>query len=158
LNKIQIGGIIQSADLSLIRVLGLPATVRTLAAVLKALGDRGISVQVVVQCGDLAGCNNLAMTVAQADREESSTIAHAVGTEMGAQEVQVVPSVGMVAIYGPHFRERPAIAGAMFSALAEAGIEIMAISTSISTVACVIAGEELTRAVDVLKGTFVLPK
>ena len=42
-----------------------------------------------------------------------------------------------VAIYGPHFREIPAVAGRIFRALADAGMNILAISTSVSSVTSV---------------------
>jgi len=57
----------------------------------------------------------------------------------------------------PHFGERPGIAGTMFSALASAGINILAISTSISTASCLIDVYDMDEAVEVLQETFELP-
>jgi len=67
------------------------------------------------------------------------------------------PEAAIVSIFGPDFRERPGIAGTMFEALARAGINIMAISTSISTVSCVIGSEYLEAALSSLRQTFDLP-
>jgi aspartokinase len=65
--------------------------------------------------------------------------------------------VAIVSIFGPDFRERPGIAGSMFDALAASGINIMAISTSISTVSCVIESDELEAGLNSLRDTFDLP-
>jgi aspartokinase len=74
-----------------------------------------------------------------------------------ASSVTFVPSVATISIFGPDFRERPAIAGLMFRALASKGINILAISTSISTVSCVIDADHLTEAIASLTETFDLP-
>jgi aspartate kinase len=67
------------------------------------------------------------------------------------------PEVAIVSIFGPDFRERPGIAGTMFDALAGQGINILAISTSISTVSCVIGSDDLEMALISLRQTFDLP-
>jgi aspartokinase len=63
----------------------------------------------------------------------------------------------MVSIFGPHFAERPGIAGTMFSALASASINILAISTSISSLCCIIEETDMEPAVEVLREAFELP-
>jgi aspartate kinase len=157
LAKIQIGGIIQNTDLALIQVLGLPPTARPVADVMAALGAAGISAQAVVECGDCAGSSSLGFTVSQANLAEAVWAVRGVAEGLGAREVRTVPHVGLLAVYGPHFSDRPAIAGTMFSALAEAGLELLLVTTSISTVACVLAVADMPRAVAVLRETFILP-
>ncbi len=156
MGKIQIGGILQSRDLALIQVLGLPQP-GLAALLLQALGERGISAQVVVQCRESGGGYALAFAVALAHQEEARRAVEEPARRAGAREVLVTAPIGMVAVFGPHFRDRPAIAGTMLSALGAAGVEVLAISTSISTVACIVAAEEMDRAVGVLEATFQLP-
>jgi aspartokinase len=60
-------------------------------------------------------------------------------------------------MFGPHFGERPGIAGVMFSALASVGINILAISTSISSISCLIDVDDMDEAIQVLEETFELP-
>lgn len=155
--KIKIGGILLSRDLALIQVLGLQPTARAAATLLSALGSRGINVQAVVQCRDASDGNSIALAISHADLSQARQIVHNVQEEIGAQKIEAVAPVGMVAVHGPHFRDRPAIAGTMFSALAEAGLELLAITTSISTVAGLVAAADLERAVAILEETFLLP-
>jgi len=60
-------------------------------------------------------------------------------------------------VFGPDFRERPSIAAEVFEAMASVGINIMAISTSISTVSCLINGDLVDEAIIALGERFELP-
>ena len=93
----------------------------------------------------------------RARREALLRIVEQAVHEVGAEEVIHIPNVALVAIFGPDFRERPNIAGTFFSALAQAGINILAISTSISTLSCVIDADRLDDAVRAICGAFELP-
>ena len=63
----------------------------------------------------------------------------------------------MIAIYGPHFVEKPGIIHAMHSALTSRGINILAISTTISTSFFIIPSSDVIRAVTCLKDNFEIP-
>ena len=65
--------------------------------------------------------------------------------------------MGVVSIFGPDFRQRPGIAGRMFTALLQAGIPIKGISASISTVSCLVSGPQVGGAVEALEAVFSKP-
>ena len=65
--------------------------------------------------------------------------------------------MGLISIFGPDFRQRPGIAGEMFAALGQADINIQAISTSISTISCVVQAAHVPKAVKALQDTFEMP-
>lgn len=155
--KIRIGGIMQNAHLSLMNVTAVPDRPGIAAAILGELGRRGINVQFVVQCIDQSMQDQLAVCVDRDDGESALDAVSRVAPDLEAGQVISYPEVAIVSIFGPDFRERPGIAGTMFDALAARGINIMAISTSISTVSCVIESDELESALDSLRETFDLP-
>ncbi len=62
-----------------------------------------------------------------------------------------------MSIFGPDFRERAGIAGTMFAALADVGINIQSISTSISTISVIIAADQLAPAIAAVEKAFELP-
>jgi aspartate kinase len=76
---------------------------------------------------------------------------------VGAKEVVYDEEVGIVSIFGPHFGQRPGVAGVMFLALASAGVNILAISTSISTTSCLVDASDVDEAVQALEEAFELP-
>ena len=157
MKKVKIGGVIRNSDLAKVGVMGIPDRPGVAGAILSALGREGINVEFIVQCIDLNSHDHVVFCVARDDVEAALSILEQIKLRLGAKEVIHEPEVGIVSIFGPDFRERPGIAGAMFNALASAGINILAISTSISTVSCVIDARRVSEAVRVIEQTFDMP-
>jgi aspartate kinase len=157
MKKVKIGGVIRNSNLAKIGVMGIPDRPGVAGAILSALGSEGINVEFIVQCMDLNNQDHIVFCVARDDLEAALDLLGKIRSRLGAKEVVHKPEVGIVSIFGPDFRERPGIAGAMFSALASVGINILAISTSISTVSCVVHADRLPEAVKVLEETFDMP-
>ena len=157
MDKIRIGGIMQNAHLALLSVTAVPDRPGIAAAILSGLGDRKVNVQFIVQCIDQSQRDQVALCVDRDDIDTALEIVNQIAPEIEAGKVISQPEAAIVSIFGPDFRERPGIAGAMFKALADNGINILAISTSISTVSCVIASDDLESALNALRATFDLP-
>ena len=155
--RVKIGGIMQNVNLAKVRVMSVPDRPGVAGAVLSALGQAGINVQFVVQCLDLRDQTQIVCCIGQEDADRAMATLKPVQSEIGAAGIAATPNVAIVSIFGPDFREIPGIAGTMFSALARAGINILAISTSISTISCVIAAVHLDEAVHTLSQVFDLP-
>jgi len=154
MEKLKIGGILYKTDLAEIGAMSIPDRPGIAGAILKALGDRGISVRFIVQCIDPHKLSHVLLCVAEEDLEDALSTVKSIQSDIGAQMVVHKPRVGMVSIFGPDFQERPGLAGAMFSALASVGINIQAISSSIATVSCLIDADRMPEAVEVLHQTF----
>ena len=157
MKKVKIGGVIRNSNLAKVGVMGIPDRPGVAGAILSALGREGINVEFIVQCIDLNDQDHVVFCVARDDLEAALEILGKIRPQLGAKEVIHKPEVGIVSIFGPDFRERPGIAGTMFNALASAGINILAISTSISTVSCVINADRISDAVIALERTFDMP-
>jgi aspartate kinase len=155
--KIKVGGVIQNDHLASISVLAVQDRPGIAAAVLDALGQKSLNTQFVVQMIDHENQTELVLCV---DRTDLQASLDAIDTIRGEVEPQAVTSnaeVASLAIFGPDFRERPGIAGKMFRAMAERHINILAISTSISTVNCIIDLANLKEALDAINEHFDLP-
>ena len=157
MGKIRIGGIMQNAHLSLLNVTAVPDRPGIAAAILGELGRRGINVQFIVQCIDQSRQDQVAVCVDRDDGPSALEAVNLVAPDVEAGRVISYPEVAIVSIFGPDFRERPGIAGTMFDSLAAVDVNIMAISTSISTVSCVIESDALEVALNALRETFDLP-
>jgi aspartate kinase len=95
--------------------------------------------------------------IAEDELEHVQDILEDLRQEVGGEQVIQRRNVAIISIFGPDFRERPGIASEMFSALGAKGINIRAISTSISTLSCVIEAGHLDDAVAAMRETFDLP-
>lgn len=156
MGKIKIGGIIQNKNLAQISMLNLTNQPEVAGQIFSLLGREGINVQFIVQATEALAKTHIVFCIDQKDLEKTIDI---LNKPFWGESQQIIPyhPVAIVSIFGPHFREKPAIAGKMFSALSAAGINILAISTSISTLSCVIPESLLSLAVQVLSETFELP-
>jgi len=157
MEKTRIGGVIRRTHLAQIDVLSVPDKPGVAAALLKALGDAHINVQFIVQCIDPENRDHMVLCVDRDDIAGAMALVNQVSPKICAGCIRVNEDVAIVSIFGPDFRERPGIAGQMFDALASEDINILAISTSISTVSCVIRHSDLEKANQALLRTFELP-
>ncbi len=121
------------------------------------MGAKGINIPFIVHTIDLHDLDNIVICVAREDLTAALEVLDTVKETVGAEEIVYDGEVGIVSMFGPHFGERPGIAGVMFSALASAGINILAISTSISSTSCLLDADDMDDAVRVLEETFELP-
>jgi aspartate kinase len=155
--KTRIGGVIQKTNLAKLEVLSVPDRPGIAAALLKSLGDAGINVQFIVQCMDPENRDHIVLCVDLDDAEQALALVEEVSPLICAGCIRIAEDTAILSIFGPDFRERPGIAGQMFDALAHAGVNILAISTSISTVSCVIWRADLEKAKESLLQVFELP-
>jgi aspartokinase len=155
--KIKIGGIIQNRDLAKIGVMSIPDRPGVAGAIFSALGAKDVNCPFIVHTIDLNNLDSIVICVAREELAEALEVLNTVKETVGAQEVVYDGEVGMVSVFGPHFGQRPGIAGVMFSALASAGINILAINTSISSLSCVINVSDMDEAVRALEAAFELP-
>jgi aspartokinase len=155
--KIKIGGIIQNRNLAKIGVMSIPDRPGVAGAIFSALGERGINIPFIVHTIDINNLDNIVICVTREDLTPALEVLNTVKETVGAEEIVYAGEVGIISMFGPHFGERPGIAGVMFSALAAAGINILAISTSISSTSCLIDASDMDEAVQALEETFELP-
>mgnify|MGYP001439518501 CR=1 FL=1 len=157
MEKLKIGGIIQNLDLAHVGVLSAPDHPGVAGKILGVLGSEGINIQFIVHSIDLTGRGNIVFCIERNDLDRTLRILERIQPEGSYEKVTHHAPVGIISIFGPHFREKPAIAGTMFAALGGMGINILAISTSISTLSCVIDEALLPDAVKAICEAFELP-
>ena len=157
MSKIKIGGIMQTTGLAKVGVMSIPDRPGIAGKIMAALGDRKINVQFIVQCIDNLGNDQVVFCISEDELSLAGDLLEDVKREVGGEQVIQRPNVAIISIFGPDFRERPGIASEMFSALGDCDINILAISTSISTLSCVIDAGRLQDAVAAMRQTFDLP-
>jgi aspartate kinase len=155
--KIRIGGILQNRNLAKIGIMSIPDRPGVAGTIFRALGAKGIKTPFVVHTIDLNNLDSIVICTPREDLAEALETLNTVKETVGAKEVVYKGEVGVISIFGPHFADRPGIAGVMFSALASAGINILAISTSISSLCCLIDLDNMDEAVRILQEAFELP-
>ena len=155
--KIAVGGITRIDDLVLVRILGAQTGHGLAGRALSGLGLKGINIICVTSFIDRDGLNNLGFAIKEADLDQALGILQSIRDDLQAKGIEYQRCCTVISIYGPHFSERPAIAGTAFQATGDAAIQIHMICTSFSTVSFVIGEDQAELAVDKLQEYFLVP-
>jgi aspartate kinase len=115
-----------------------------------------IVVDLIIQNTSIDGFTDLTFTVPKGDLPKTLELVNAVAQEVEAGEVLSDEDIAKVSIVGVGMRNNAGIASHMFAALAQAGINIMMISTSEIKISCVIEDKYAELAVRVLHDAFNL--
>ena len=153
----RVGGILCARRLWLLGVMAAPDRPGLAAAIFEALGRARINTQFIVQSIDLNNDSHIQFCIAVQDRTQTLELMTPIAERLKARSVAVGQPASMVSVYGPDFRERPGLAGIAFAALAAADVNILAVSTSISTISCIVADQQTDRAMAALHAAFELP-
>ncbi len=120
------------------------------------LAEQGVNVDLIIQAvQETEGVNDIAFTIPQNQLQLAELVTRSL--EIGASSVTVDSNVAKISIIGVGMIGRPGVAAKMFSALAEAGVNIQMISTSEIKISCVIAATDGEAAIASLQKAFDVP-
>jgi len=155
--KFQAGGLIQNDHLSMIGIMDIPSRPGVGGRLFSALSDQGINVEFIVHLIDLEKKDHIVLGVDRDDLNQALAVAERIRKEVGGKAVTSDPEVASVSLFGLDFREQRGIASRMCKALGDCNINIRAISTSLSTITCVVKTQHLDEAIRALRDAFTLP-
>ena len=155
--KTQIGGVKSERGLVLISVLAMPSRPGTAGQIMSALGAHRLNVEFIAQVVGKAGNDNVAFCVKENRADEAMAVLAEMRDRLQADVISRRDGVGLVFTFGPEFRHLPGTAGQIFELLGGVGINIIAISTSMAAVTCVIDDERVIDAEARLKAVFATP-
>ena len=152
----RVRGIAEESNVAKITVVGVPDRPGVAAAIFEPLGAAGISVDVIVQNIGRSRRTDLTFSVAQSDLKAAEKLVKAAAKTIGATRVASAGGIAKLSIVGTGMLGMPGIAGRMFRALADAGINIEMISTSEIRITCLVARDQVEKGVRILHKTFDL--
>jgi aspartate kinase len=152
----RVRGIAEESNVAKITVVGVPDRPGIAAAIFEPLGAAGISVDVIVQNIGRSRRTDLTFSVAQSDLKAAEKLVKAAAKTIGATRVASAGGIAKLSIVGTGMLGMPGIAGRMFRALADAGINIEMISTSEIRITCLVARDQVEKGVRILHKTFDL--
>ncbi len=139
-----------------VTVTGVPDKPGIAARLFRALADRAVNVDTIVQNTSLHGTTDISFTVPKTDLEVSLDVARALAPEIGAGEVMADDGIAKVSLVGAGMRSHPGVSATMFEVLATAAINIEMISTSSIRLSCVVRADRVEEAVRLLHQAFEL--
>jgi len=124
----------------------------------KAIADRHINVNMIIQSVPRKERADISFTVAKPDMAAAVDAVRSVASELGTRDIFSDDQVAMVSIIGAGMIANPGVAARMFGALAQEGINIQLIATSEIKVSCVIPLATVATAVRALHREFELDR
>ncbi|HBT98734.1 MAG TPA: aspartate kinase [Sulfurihydrogenibium sp.] len=155
MEKMIVRGISHELKESRITVVRVPDKPGVAAKLFKALGDRNIVVDMIVQNVSHKGFTDISFTVNKTDADVAEEIAKEVAQEIGAEEVERNDKIAKVSIVGLGMKTHAGTAAKMFEVLSKEGINIYAISTSEIKISVLIDEKYAELAVRSLHEAFI---
>ncbi|GAA3537591.1 aspartokinase [Aeromicrobium flavum] len=153
-----ISGVAHDRSEAKITVVGVPDKVGYAAAVLRALAEARINIDMIVQNVSAAATalTDISFTLPRDDGQTAMTALARLKDQIGFERLQYDDSVGKVSIVGAGMRSQPGITATFFEALASAGVNIGMISTSEIRISVVVGENEVDAAVNAAHEAFGL--
>ena len=155
MEEVLIRGVAHNADVAKVSLFGVPDEPGIAGKVFEVLGAHSVNILLIVQAESHEGHNDISFLVSSEMLSQIQGDLDALSGKIGAHKVIVDQGVGTVSVVGEGVQRESGIAGRMFNALAEEGINIDLISTSNLMISCVVAEEFLEKAVQAVHREFL---
>jgi aspartate kinase len=151
-----ISGVVMDDSEAKVTVTGVPDKPGIAARLFRALADRDVNVDMIVQNVSMQGHTDISFTVPMGDVETSLSVTNGMQAEIGATGVEADTEIARISLIGAGMKTHPGVAATMFETLADSGINIDMISTSPIRISCVVRDTQAERAVQTLHDAFGL--
>ena len=139
-----------------VTVLGVPDKPGVAAQVFRALSDRSINVDMIVQNVSAHGTTDISFTVPRVDLDASVAAAESLIDALSFSGVTSDAGIARVSVIGAGMKSYPGVTATVFETLAAKGINIEMISTSSIRISCVVDESEVEDAMRALHEAFDL--
>ncbi len=153
----KIGGLVEQSNLTMYRITSIKDEPGSAGEILKFFAKENVSLQYITESsipGDTA-----VMTLCVDDEQAEKIERIFKMNKHIARQIKItkIDDISMLGIYGPHFREKPFLAAQFCKILGEAGVNILGLSSSISSISSIIASTEHQMSKTALLKFFELP-
>lgn len=151
-----ISAVVHDTDEAKITVGGVVDRPGVAGQLFRALADRHVNVDVIVQNISEDGVTDISFTVPHGEYEQAIVVCEDQLASIGAAEVKADPAIARVSVVGAGMKSHPGVAATVFETLAAHGINIEMISTSSIRISCIVRQDQIEEAVQVLHDAFDL--
>ena len=149
-------GVALAKDEARITLESVPDEPGTSHALFSELAKAGIAVDMIVQNVGQGGRADISFTVPSDDLRQAVEVSQRVSTALGAAGVSHDDGVAKVSVVGVGMAREEGVAGRMFRALADAGINVRMITTSEIKISALVSRADAPRAVAAVHAAFGL--
>ncbi len=156
---IVVRGATMKKDLARVMLIGVPNKPGIAARIFARIAKHNIAVDDIIQnVYQDTNVANIGFTVAATDAAEAQAVCQEIGRELGFNKVELEEKVAKVSVVGVGMKTHTGVAAKMFSALAEAKVNIGNISTSEIVISCIVDRADAEKALKAVHAAFELDK
>ncbi len=139
-----------------ITVTGVPDRPGIAARIFSVIADHEINVDMIIQNVSEGRSTDISFTAPKTEMNRAVNALQPLIKELDADHIATDEDIAKISVIGVGMRSHSGVAAKTFSSLADAGINIMMISTSEIKISCVIEAQEVDRAIRILHDAFSL--
>lgn len=151
-----ISGIAFNRDEAKLTILGVPDQPGVAYSIIGPIGEANIEIDMIIQNVGADGTTDFTFTVHRSDYDKALRSLQGTAKKLAAREVTGDKKIVKISLVGVGMRSHVGIAGTMFKALADEGINIRMISTSEIKISIVVDEKYLELGVRALHSAFGL--
>jgi aspartokinase len=153
----KIGGMVENNYLTLYRLESVEDRPGAAGSILKFFAENDVTLEYITESSTSGDKAVMAICVKAEMDDTIDEIIRERQHQSGSLVIKKIENVCVVGIYGPHFREKPKLAAKFCMVLGRAGVNILGLSSSISSISAVIRSVELDIAKEAILKEFELP-
>ncbi|MGH7471462.1 MAG: aspartate kinase [Longimicrobiales bacterium] len=135
---------------------GLPPDMSVTSDILSGLAHAGISVDMLAQVEREDGRRQLQLTVSEATFRDAQPLCEQLLHKHGGETLEVKSALTRVALVGSGMYGLPGVYARTYRALLDAGIEVLAVSSSSISISLLVESQDADRSLQVLHAAFDL--
>jgi aspartate kinase len=153
-----IAGIAHDRSEAKITIVGVPDRPGVAAVIFTAIADAQINIDMIVQNVSAAatGLTDISFTLPKDEGQNGISVLQRIQGEVGFESLQYDDQIGKMSLVGAGMRSHPGVTATLFSAMAEASVNLEMISTSEIRISIVCRVADLDRAVQAAHTAFEL--
>ena len=154
---VKIGGLVEQGNLTMYRITSIKDEPGAAGEILRLFAEENVNLQYITESSIP---NDTAVMTLCVDDEQVALIDHIfLINEHIARQIKIskIENVSLLGIYGPHFRQKPLLAAQFCKILGKAGVNILGLSSSISSISSIIASTQHRKGKAALLKYFELP-
>ena len=153
----KIGGMVENNYLTLYRLTSVEDKPGSAGSILKLFAESNVTLEYITESSATHDKAVMSICVKAEMDDTIDQILHEKPELSAGMNIKKIENVSVVGIYGPHFREKPKLAAKFCTVLGRAGVNILGLSSSISSISAVIDSVELDSAKEAILQEFELP-
>ena len=151
-----ISGVTHDVSEAKVTIFRVPDRPGVAAKLFRPLADANLVVDMIEQNVSTDGSTDISFTVPKSDLTRTMEVVEKVVAAIEAGGATADENIGRVSVVGAGMKTNPGVAAKMFETLAAEGVNIEMISTSTIRISCVVAQDDVERAVRALHAAFDL--